>query len=418
MTVRAKIFFFIAKLQKKNFINHLKDLQSSFNLEKNNQKLKRFIQFATTSSPYYKNYNDFQELPIMNKTKVKKNYNELKTKFMHKNNHVMKTSGSSGVPFQIHQDKDKRNRVIAELIYFNTQAGYNFGSKLIYFKNTDDSKFSHLKNLVVKNTINIDVKNLNDENLFKIYNKINKNKRVNILGYASAIEKIGVYILNNNLEIKNGSINSIITTSELLTEKNKSVWKKINGIDVVSRYANQENGFLAQTIPGEKGYKLNHSSYYFEFINLNDDEPALPGERSRIVITDLYNKAVPLIRYDTGDVGVYSVNDNGEKVLMSLEGRMRDYILDLNGNLLSPSVITKMMWDFNEIDGFQFVQESSYKYTLLIIDSKKSYSDISLIHKLKDILGTDAIIAIKRVDNIQKLPSGKIQLVKNKYKNL
>ena len=61
-----------------------------------------------------------------------------------------------------------------------------------------------------------------------------------------------------------------------------------------------------------------------EMLRLDSEEPVNPGERGRIVVTDFYNKAFPMIRYDTGDTGIYQeVTDE--------KGRIHGYFTEIYG---------------------------------------------------------------------------------------
>ena len=70
-------------------------------------------------------------------------------------------------------------------------------------------------------------------------------------------------------------------------------------------YGNNENGFLACQVGEEDRYTVDLYNFYIEMLRLDSDDPVKPGELGRIVVTDFYNKAFPMIRYDTGDTGIY-----------------------------------------------------------------------------------------------------------------
>ena len=66
-----------------------------------------------------------------------------------------------------------------------------------------------------------------------------------------------------------------------------------------------ENGILAQQkTASENEFIINWASYHIEILNIDTNELAPNGTVGRIVVTDFFNYAMPLIRYDTGDLGV------------------------------------------------------------------------------------------------------------------
>lgn len=167
-----------------------------------------------------------------------------------------------------------------------------------------------------------------------------------------------------------------------------------------------ELGILAQDNGNGGDYILNYGSYYFECLKIDSDNPADNGEIGRIVVTDLFNLAQPMIRYDTGDLGIMQTLKSGEKILKEIYGRMRDAVYSVNGTIISPAKISVSMWGVSGIKQWQFIQKSKFEYTLkLNADINNDYSEI--INTLKLLLGESAEINIDFVDDIPVLSSNK-----------
>jgi len=84
-----------------------------------------------------------------------------------------------------------------------------------------------------------------------------------------------------------------------------------------------------------------------EILALNRDQPAEPGEIGRIVVTDLHNRAMPIIRYDTGDVGAFATTSDGAPDpdrLAIVEGRRLDRIYAADGHPVSSFIFYKAIW--------------------------------------------------------------------------
>ena len=113
------------------------------------------------------------------------------------------------------------------------------------------------------------------------------------------------------------------------------------------------------TLPIPNTFILNEANYFIEILKEND-EPAEEGELGRIVVTDLYNYAMPMIRYDTGDVGslkYMEINGVKKKVITNFTGRKIDMVYDVSGRCLSPHKVSVTFWSFPELKQFQFIQE-------------------------------------------------------------
>lgn len=97
---------------------------------------------------------------------------------IHLNNvfHQMSTSGSTGTPFTVNQDKAKRERTMAEVIYFNEIEGQTLGQKYMYFKAWPEKKTKLEK--LKQNLVPVDVLRLDEEALESIRDTL---KRINKL---------------------------------------------------------------------------------------------------------------------------------------------------------------------------------------------------------------------------------------------
>ena len=129
----------------------------------------------------------------------------------------------------------------------------------------------------------------------------------------------------------------------------------------------------------------------------------------RIVITDLYNKALPLIRYDTGDLGIMIEGNDESKgfpILKKLFGRKLDVIYDCDGNPIHPMFLSRTLKNYSHIKQWQFIQKSTMRYELKLITQEKKSIE-KCLNELKNLLGDKSKIDVKFVDGIPVLSSGK-----------
>jgi phenylacetate-CoA ligase len=211
-------------------------------------------------------------------------------------------------------------------------------------------------------------------------------------------------------------IKTIIAFAEALPERTREKLKKAFNCTIVSLYSNQENGMLAQECAENKEFHVNSASYHVELLKIDTDDLASVGEPGRIVITDLFNHAMPLIRYDTGDIGISK--DAAEcgwnsQVFSSIEGKIFELIFDTRGNRISPNTISLYMWPFDKILQFQFIQENARQYVLKLNGAEGYYEDATFVDLYKGVLGQDAEIGIEHVHEIPVLESGKRRSVVN-----
>lgn len=400
---------------------HFKDIESKIAgalSSKDSQQLTALLEHAKQTTQFYKEINSKKSLrriddfPVVTKDDYKKQFEHFQSeKFVGKKLHHMSTSGSTGTPFTVNQDMNKRKRVLAEIIYFNQVCGQELGDKYIFFRVwTDKNKKSKLEQLK-QNLIPIDILHLDDDNLEEIRQLLKKDKSINsAVSYASTYEHLVNYLNNCGDTPDMFNIRLLVTGSEVLDMHSKQLIKDTIGCDIIDRYSNQENGIIAQTEDLSDEFIVNIGSYYVELLKLDSDEDVQEGELGRIVVTDLYNFAMPMIRYDTGDLAIKCGKNHGSVIkFKSVQGRRVDTIYDTKGNKLTPISICNYMWGFTKLRQYQFIQEGEKQYIMKLNCASDAYSTDEIDRVLRSIVGDDAEIDIQFVDSIPVMASGKFK---------
>lgn len=389
------------------------------------EALKRLISHAKATTKYYGSIESFDifKHPVINKNIMREKQEDFLSDRYDKNKLItMSTSGSTGTPFVCYQNRGKKKRVNAEVIYFSEKARYKLGENLIYLRVLiEKNKKPKLKQWIQNETL-IDISHLNDEHIRKVLFDIEKISSYNgsvILAYASTYDALKDYTRRKGTsEIGKSKIRSVISSSEMLFEQTRSAMSESFNCRCFSRYSNQENGVLGQDDPDNPGtFILNEPHYFFEILKIETDEPAEEGEVGRIVVTDLYNYAMPMIRYDTGDIGAFTyVTKDGvsKKAITNFGGRKVDAVFDINGNRLSPHFVTNTFWSFPQIRQFQFIQQGRNEYIVKINAGSEFAGEKDVEKALKELLGSNAIISIERVEEIPVMSSGKRRYIINK----
>jgi phenylacetate-CoA ligase len=224
-------------------------------------------------------------------------------------------------------------------------------------------------------------------------------------------------IIRNNLKLPNGiKISSIITMAEALSNGNRQKLSEFFNCPVFSRYSNSENGYFGcQLEPNSEFYTMNTSSFIIEILGLNSDINVSRGERGRVVITDLYNYANPLIRYDTGDIAVVDlveVNGQMKNVFTVIEGRLLDFI-KIDDKIISPHTVDYALRTIGGLNQFQLHQKSEYTFILRLNTNNlyRQHDEIIVKERIRKYLGPKANIEIQYHTEIPLLSSGKRKIV-------
>lgn len=383
-----------------------------------NLALERILHHSIQTVPYYKGFalsTPIDNFPVVNKNIIKNNWNNfLSSSYDKLKLKLVTTSGSTGTPFQVYNDNRKISRNYADTLFFSKQAGYSLGNTFFYMKIWVKSRMSSPLIYKLQNIYPIDVLNFSHQEIELILKKIKK-YNCSILAYASVLDIISKYLIDNKIKIENKRLKSVIAMSETLSEETKNNLSERFGICVVSRYSNLECGIMAQQ-PADYQchYLINKASYFIEILKMDSDEPTAINELGRIVVTDLYNYAQPMIRYDTGDIGAFE--DIDKNYFKIIEGRKLDLLYNTKGELISSFIVYKNMWQYPEIDQYQLAQEDEKVYKIKIASKNKFVRQAKLIEEFNHYLGQDAVIKIELVESIPLLASGKRKKVVNNYK--
>lgn len=424
--LRWDAFWALDALKGSHVRNYYKEIRESYkkgtSVEKTQEKLKALIAHAAETTEFYRGYGadiPFSQLPVVNKDTFRNHYEEfLSSDYKDaRDNRVMCTSGSTGTPLSMVQNKNKIWHNTAGGIFLGAVGGYYIGMKEAFLRVWVNNVKKGKLQLLAENLIMMDSSAMDDEALEKMLSVIAKRKVKCLVGYSSALGELSRYITEHQVDTSRFCVKSIIPISESMPTKVRKALKEQFGCPVRAWYSNEENGIMGIQNPEDEGYYIDTESYYYEILKMDCDEPAKPGELGRIVITDLYNYAFPILRYDNGDLAVAKrVEKDGRfrLYLTELYGRRSDMIYDCRGKALTPYIITNNLWDVKGVKQFRFIQEDVCQYTLCLNGDKEQMDAEEILGRIQPYLGEEARIAIQYVDEIPVLNSGKRKYIENR----
>ena len=225
------------------------------------------------------------------------------------------------------------------------------------------------------------------------------------------------YIRKTGRDCSKFRVRAIIPISETMPEPVRRTLSEQFGCPVRAWYSNEENGIMGLQNEDNEGYHIDTETYYYEILKMDSDEPAEPGELGRIVITDLFNYAFPIIRYDNGDTAVAvrkEKNGRFKLYLSVLYGRRSDLIYDCDGKAVTPYIITNNLWDIQGVKQYRFIQEDVQDYTIWLNGDPAKMDQKEILGRIRPYLGEEARIKIEMVDEIPVLASGKRKYIENR----
>ncbi|MCF0132445.1 MAG: phenylacetate--CoA ligase family protein [Blautia sp.] len=392
------------------------------------RRTRAILAYAREQCAFYKDIPSLslQDFPVMTKMDYNAKRDQiLSDEYQEKKDtlYKLKTSGSTGAPFTVLCDREKMIRYNMNYISFMELNGFRMGMKRGEFRvwiegKNKITKWKSLKN----NLLMIDISNMGDEALQGICRRIQKERIQVLVCYSSALGPLLNYIRKYNVDIRKWDVEMIFAMGEGLPQ---TVWEGLTetfGFSPVRSYGNNENGFLACEIQGEGWYTADLYNFYIEILKMDSDEPADSGELGRVVITDYYNRAFPMIRYDTGDTALYEEICDGRGRIHGyfneIYGRRGSLLYNCDGEPLSMHCFLNVLIDLEDVvHQAKCIQWEKTRYELLLNADPEKVDEQMVINAYKQYLGDAARIDVTYVDEIPVEASGKRMVCENRMVN-
>ena len=374
-------------------------------------QLNEILTFATLYSEYYKKYADFkmlQDFPVVDKNVYRENWDKIAVKEYSElpDSRVKYTSGSTGTPFKIVLDRARHGRWIAGNKVFREIVGMESHDKGIYVSANITDKQIPMDRQIRDNMYYIDCAFLDKGGINDFIDYLIDNDVHYMTILASALERICIMIQEGKVKPWTGHFVGIDTQSDMLKESTRKIASEYFKCPVTDTYGCEEFGVIASEDGSGYGRLVNNADLYVEVLELDKDVPVKEGEIGRLVITDLYNKAFPMIRYALGDLGSIITTKDGKQYLNQLAGRQADMLYTTDGKPVNYFYIISLLEPYQDIKQFQLIQQDYNHFKWILNTENHSYEKM-IVEYSKNLFGKDSEWEFEYVTELPKLKSGK-----------
>jgi phenylacetate-CoA ligase len=396
-------------------------------------KLQRLLQHAYTHVPYYRealdragvhpeevqSIDDLARLPLLEKEAVRKKLYFQLFSNNHRKRDMLRvtTSGSTGEPFVTYADRYQLEMRFATTLRALEWTGWRFGDRQarLWHQTLGMSRSQVLRERIdalLMRRLFIPAFEFSPETIEEYIDRIRRFKPVLVDGYAESLNFLATYVREGG---KPGfSPKAIISSAQSLPDNMRDLIEEAFGTRVFDKYGSREFSGIAYTCEASLDHHVMDESYIVEL--LVDARPAEPGEIGEVVITDLNNFSVPLIRYRIGDLAVAVEQTEpcpcGRHLsrIGQIEGRTQAIVHCGDGTWL-PSAFFLHFFKEHEyaIRFFQVYQETSGAFTLKIVKNRQ-FTDGAfreILDGLRQYTGEDTRIDVEFVDEIPLVRTGK-----------
>lgn len=393
------------------------------------EKLTRLLGHAWHSSVWYRDImesvgllpgqeiqlEDLQKFPVTTKSDIREHTDRfISSDYPRRSLCKAKTGGSTGVSLDLYFDERCQQKRNAAQAWADTFAGWEPGARVAaVWGNPPVARTAKqkLRSALLERTIYLDTMHLDPASMTAFVQRWREHKPRVVFGHAHSIYLFAKFLLEKGIHDLRPK--GVVTTSMMLLEHERAVIEQALGVAVTNRYGCEETGLIAVECEKHQGMHVNSSHVILECLD-DAGHPVAPGEPGKLVVTDLNNFGMPLIRYRIEDVGVLSDRrcacGRHGPMLERLEGRVADFLKKKDGGQVAGvSLVERTLTHIPGIQQMQLVQES---LDTLIVNRVRAAeyqadTDTALTAELHRVFGPEVQIDIRDVAKIPQEKSGK-----------
>lgn len=199
-------------------------------------------------------------------------------------------------------------------------------------------------------------------------------------------------------------IGHVRTFAEPVGDELRRAVREAFGAKVVDRYSCEEFGWLALQCPKHDHLHVMTSNVIIEVVH-DDGRPCKVGEAGRVLVTGLHGYAMPLLRYDIGDVAeVGAPCDCGVTlpVLRRVHGRERSFILMPDGSKRLARLTGEYWREIAPVDEYRVVQYADGSIEAFVRCERGLSSEelLALREMLARVLSFPATVRVTQVNQL------------------
>lgn len=240
-----------------------------------------------------------------------------------------------------------------------------------------------------------------------------------LYGYASMLEEFARFVDRRSYNGRGLALKAIVSTSEVLSETQRTLISTVFGAPVQNEYGCGEVGPIAYECP-DGGLHIMSDNLVVELLR-DDGSQAAEGEAGEVVVTDLNNRAMPLLRYALGDYGIVGKPCVCGRTFPTLEriwGRAYDFVQTPAGRRYHGEFFMYYFEDLRadgiDVRKFKIVQDrpDHIRIEVVLPPESDAATDRRIASRLAERL-PEMGMSVHRVPAIERLPSGKTQVILN-----
>jgi phenylacetate-CoA ligase len=391
-------------------------------------RLREAVDYAFANVPYYtarygaagfdgtlRSWEDFRRLPLLGKKDIRDNQQGLLSREFKREALVeARTGGSTGTALTLFFDRRCQELRNAAAMRSDLWAGWDLGMQVAaIWGNPPVARTlkEKLREQLLERVIYLDTMCIDRDSVRRFVELWRRTQPRMIFGHSHSIYVLARYL--RELGVDDLRPAGIVSTSMMLLAPERGFIEQWFGCRVTNRYGCEEVGLIACECERHDGLHLNMDHVVVEFLR-DDGSRADPGEEANIVVTDLINRGMPLIRYCVGDMGVASSRacacGRGHPLMERITGRQADFLKRPDGSLVAGvSLVERTLTAIPGIEQMQLVQDEARLLCAKVVKGAgfDDRGERRLREELQSAFGGEMAIEIRYVRELDQTGAGK-----------
>ena len=254
--------------------HHYDDIRATMAGERSpDEQLGRLLEHASRTSRFYGPYagQELAGFPVIDRAFCRQHIGELRSSaFTDGQLRAVSTSGSTGTPLTIQQDRPKRQRAVADLIHFHQVAGLALGEQLMWIHEWNAATRKSRLGELLQNVVPVKQATLDARGEDAVIARLARGRIRGLLAYGSELWSLARRIEEHHPDVgRDFGLSVVLSHADDLSPDTRARIRAAFGAPVVDRYSNSENGILACTRPDDPTFQLNRASFRFELLALD-----------------------------------------------------------------------------------------------------------------------------------------------------
>lgn len=398
-------------------------------------KLRETVSYAGENIPYYKeqfrlhqidyrnikSIEEFEQLPFVDKDTILAQGEQMLSRAVKKSRlAVQTTGGTTGKQLRFYCEKDfyaKREYPFLNAIW--GRVGYVRGRSRVAQLRNQTLPYGRLWEYDRKHReLIFDAYHLSDENIGRILDKLAEWQAEYLHTYPSAALILCDYIQRKRPDYRS-TLKAVLVTAENLYPGQKETIERNLRARCFTFYGHSELAAIAGWCECSQLYHIQSEYGYVELIDADGNVIKEPGKLGEIVCTGFDNRAMPFIRYRTGDYASYAGEQSCAcgrhyRLLQEVRGRWtQELFFGADGTKISMTSMNMHSDIFRNVRNYQFVQDIPGKCVLRIVknDGYTDLDEAAIQKKFNLKFGTSIELTIEYTDELQRTMRGKQRFI-------